>query len=96
MKKRNNYTGVFKAKVALEAIKEEKTASEIASLYQIHPQQIAKWKKQALEGLPHLMSDKRLSTSSSVDEDLVNQLYQHIGQLKVELDWLKKKSALLS
>jgi putative transposase len=75
--------------VALEAIKGYKTANEIAAEYGVHPTQIAQWKKQALDGLPDLFSTRRCDQSSS-DEALIASLYQHIGQLKVQVDWLEK------
>lgn len=89
-KQRKNYSSEFKVKVALEAIKGQKTLNEIASHYEVHPNQVTQWKKQALEGLPDLFSHRRLRLEKD-DELLKAQLYQQIGQLKVELDWLKKK-----
>ena len=80
--------------MALEAIRGERTVNELASLFQVHPSQIAAWKKQALEGLPQLFSDGRAKKQQG-EEDLKAQLYQEIGQLKVELDFLKKKSGLI-
>jgi len=94
MGKRRRHSGAFKAKVAVEAIRGERTVNELASLFQVHPSQIATWKKQALEGLPELFSDGRARREQGED-DLKAQLYQQIGQLKVELDFLKKKSGLL-
>ena len=75
-------------KVALEAIKGQKTANEIASEYRVHPTQIAQWKKQILNELPQLFAS--VGTREKTDEALIAVLYQEIGQLKVELDWLKK------
>ena len=88
------YEGTFKAKVALEAIKAEKTLSEIASEYGVHTTQIIKWKKRALEELPNIFNNKKESQDqqSSQKEE---ELYKQIGQLTVELDWVKKKSKLL-
>lgn len=94
-KQRKNYSSEFKVKVALEAIKGQKTLNEIASHYELHPNQVTQWKKQALEGLPELFSHRRLRLEKD-DETLKAQLYQQIGQLKVELDWLKKKVGLFS
>jgi len=87
---RKRFSGDFKTKVAVEAIKGHRTATEIAGEYGVHPNQITQWKKQALEGLPELLSDKRKKREMD-QEDLAAQLYQQIGRLKVELDWLKKK-----
>lgn len=94
MGKRRRHSGAFKAKVVLEAIRGERTVNELASLFQVHPSQIATWKKQALEGLPELFGDGRAKKQQGED-DLKAQLYQQIGQLKVELDFLKKKSGLI-
>jgi putative transposase len=93
-KERKRYDGTLKAKVAVEAIKGQRTINEIASAYGIHPHQVTQWKKQALEQLPELFSNGRVR-SQLADEELRDRLYQEIGQLKVELDWLKKKSGLL-
>ena len=76
-KARKQFTPAFKAKVALEAIKGERTASEIGRTFSIHPNLVGVWKRQALEGLPE----------EDVEKD---ELYRKIGQLKVELDWIKK------
>lgn len=92
---RNNYSAEFKTKVALAALKGDKTINEIASLYGVHPNQVMSWKKQAVEIMPDAFSGKRARVEKD-DEELKAQLYQQIGQLKVELDWLKKKAALFS
>lgn len=93
-KKRTTHKPEFKAKVALEAIKGMKTVSELASQYQVHPTQINAWKKQAVESLPG--NFRRGKSASPPDEQtLTAPLYEEIGRLKMELDWLKKKSALL-
>ena len=92
--KRRRYDAAFKAKVALEAIKGEVTISELSSRYQVHPNQISKWKKQLLEDLPSVFADGNRKREPE-SEELVRMLYEQIGQLKVELDWLKKKSKLL-
>jgi len=91
---RKRYPPSFKAKVALEAIKEHKTSAELASLYQVHPGQIRNWKAVVLKGLLDLFSDKRKSQDQST-ETLIAELYRQIGQQKVDLDWLKKKSGLV-
>jgi transposase-like protein len=92
-KQRKSYTAAFKAKVALEAIKGQRTTNEIASAYEVHPNQVTQWKKQAVSQLSEIFSNGR-ARADTAEEDLRNQLYQQIGQLKVELDWLKKKSGL--
>lgn len=95
MMKKNPHPPVFKAKVALEALKEEKTSAEIASQYQVHPSQIRAWKAEALKGLEVIFADQRRHQDEDKDQ-LIQELYRQIGQLKVELDWLKKKSGLLN
>ena len=91
---RTRYSAEFKAKVALEAIREQRTTNEIASAHGIHPSQLAQWKRKAVEGLPLVFSDKRVRDDKD-EEALRDRLYQQIGQLKVELDWLKKKSGMV-
>ncbi len=91
--KRRNHSAAFKAKVALEAVKGDKTIAELASQYEVHPTQIIQWKKQLLESLPDLFNNSPQKDRQKQDE-LTEHLYQQIGQLKVELDWLKKKSGL--
>jgi len=91
---RKRYSTELKMKVALEAIKGHKTANEIATEYAVHPTQIAQWKKQALDGLPEIFS-RRASEQQKNEEELIATLYQQIGQLKVQVDWLEKKSRVL-
>ena len=90
---RKRHSADFKAKVALEAIRGQKTINEIAAKYQVHPNLVTQWKKLALESLPQIFS---LPTrrADRQREELEANLYQQIGQLKVELDWLKKKAGL--
>ena len=90
---RKQYGPEIKAKVALLAIKGERTINEIATMYGVHPSMIANWKKQVLEEVPQLFTNRRSATVRA-QEDLTASLYQQIGQLKVELDWLKKKAEL--
>jgi putative transposase len=91
---RRRHSAEFKAKVSLEAIRGQRTANEIGSGYGVHPVQVAQWKKQALEELPQVFSDRR--TKAAHDEETLRaELYQQIGQLKVELDWVKKRAGLL-
>jgi transposase-like protein len=82
-----------KAKAALEAIKGQRTLNEIGSAYQVHPTQVVKWKKQLLDQAATLFADRRGRVEHS-DQQEKDRLYQQIGQLTVELDWVKKKSGL--
>jgi transposase-like protein len=88
--KRKRHSAEFKATVALAAAKEEKTLTELASEYGVHPNQITQWKKQLLETLPEIFSQGRKRDKED-QEALQAELYQQIGKLKVEVDWLKKK-----
>ena len=90
MEKRRHFSAEFKARVAREALKEQKTIAEIAAEYEVHPNQIALWKKQLLDALPDVFSRGRAGAAKR-EEKLKDRLYRQIGQLKVELDWLKKK-----
>ena len=91
---RKRYSPEFKAKVAMEALQEQKTLAEIASEHEVHTTQIINWKKELLSKAPEVFArdaGKQLKNA----EDKEAELYRQIGQLKVELDWLKKKSAQL-
>ncbi len=87
--KRKKHAAKFKTKVAVEAIKGIRTIPEIAVAYSVHPSQIHNWKKLALEGLPEVFETRKPKTQQ---EDISAKLFEEIGRLKVELDWLKKKS----
>ena len=91
---RKQHSPQFKARVVIEAIRGQKTLSQLASQFKVHPIQIAKWRKAALEQMPELFVDgrKRKLRSGETDD---NALYEEIGRLKVELDWLKKKVGML-
>ena len=91
---RKGHNGAFKAKVALEAVKGEKTLAQLSSEFGVHANQIGQWRKQLLKELPSLFSDRRTKHDRD-QEELVSELYRQIGQLKVELDWLKKTSHML-
>ncbi len=91
---RKKHDAAFKARVALEAVRGEKTVAQISSDYKVHGNQIRQWKKKLLEELPGIFKDRRKKADKE-NEELTAELYRQIGQLKVELDWLKKKSALL-
>ncbi len=86
---RKRYSAEEKTRVAVEAIKGQKTINELAAEYGVHPTQITQWKKQALEEMSTGFSGGR-ERRERTDEALVASLYQEIGQLKMEMDWLKK------
>ena len=88
--KRKSYSAKFKAKVALEAYREDKTAAELMSLYGLSSGQISTWKKSLISGATQLFEPKKAKVPD--EAALTNPLYQEIGRLKVELDWLKKKA----
>ena len=90
---RKHYSAEQKAKIALAAIKEQQTINEIASSFGVHPNQVSLWKKRLLSEAPLLFGSAQ-SGKSDDTEELQSRLYQEIGQLKVELDWLKKKSGI--
>ena len=93
-RKRRSLSGAFKAKVALAACRGDKTTAQLAAEYEVHANQIAAWKKQLLEGAAALFEDgrsKRRSEDAASDEEL----FEQIGRLKMEVEWLKKKAAEL-
>ena len=88
--KRKNHSTEFKAKVALEAVKGVHSLSELATRYKVHPTQITQWKRHLVENAPHVF--ERGGSGSTVDaEGLTAPLYQEIGRLKMEVDFLQKK-----
>jgi transposase-like protein len=90
--KRKRFTAEFKAKVALAAVRGDRTTGELASTFGVHANQVAQWKKQLVVGASSAFSGER--TSSDVDrEERESELYAQIGKLQVELNWLKKKVA---
>ena len=80
----------FKARVAIEAIRGDKTIAELSSVYEVHGNQVSQWKRDLLEAAPTVFQGKRKRRKQETDEGV---LYEEIGRLKVELDWLKKKVA---
>ena len=91
--KRNIFTGNQKAKVALEAVKGSKTINEIAQEFGVHPTQVNQWKKELIENASSLFEGKRRSKQVNAQSD-PERLYAKIGQLNMELDWLKKRSGI--
>ena len=96
MPKRKTFTASQKAAIVLESLREEKTVAQIASENGVHPNQIHKWKKQALENFQQLFEDDRKGekAQAALHENQVNELYSEIGKLSTQLNWLKKKSGL--
>jgi transposase len=93
-KKRRSFTPSFKAKIALEAVRETKTIAEIAQKNQLHQTQINLWKKQLLDNAEDVFQDGRSKEAKAVsDEPDLAELYEQIGRLKMQLEWLKKKVA---
>lgn len=93
--KRKHYSGQFKFKVALEAAKGKKTISELAGEIGVHPTQIGQWKRQLLEDGAEMFSQQNSRHAQAVEEEQA-ELYEQIGRLKMELEWLKKKAAQFS
>ncbi len=89
---RKVYDGAFKARIVLEVLRGEKTLSEVASEYGIHPNQITQWKKQVVALLPDMLSRKTKKTEKQ-EEELQNELFKQIGELKVENEFFKKNLA---
>jgi transposase-like protein len=90
---RKRYNAQEKARIVLEILKGELTQSQLTTKYGVHSTQIHNWKRQAFAAIINGFSDKRERRTQDQDE-LIEELYKQIGQLKVELDWLKKKSEL--
>ena len=88
-KKRKFHNAAFKVKVALEAVQERETINQIATRHEIHPNLVTQWKRQLLDSLPDCFSRKRHRDDK--EKTVNDELYQQIGKLKVENDWLKKK-----
>lgn len=93
MQKRRNYSASFKAKVSLSAIKGEMTLPELASKYDVHPNLISKWKQEAVKNLQGVFEGTVKSNSNHQKEE-TSKLYKKIGQLQVEVDFLKESSGL--
>jgi transposase-like protein len=91
-KRRNRYTPEFKAKVALAALKNEETVSELASRFGVHPTMINTWKRTLIEGASDILA--KVKKARKQTEAHMDNLYRQIGQLKVENDFLSKKLSL--
>ena len=93
-RQRKQYTGAFKGRIALEAIKGQRTVQELASAYEVHPNQVTTWKKHLITGASDIFSGarERRDLAEELEKD---ELYRQIGKLQVQLDWLQKKSGIL-
>lgn len=93
--KRKKFSNAIKAKVALMALKAQKTSSEIASEFGVHVTQVNRWKQQAINALPSAFGWKQGKALKAMENER-DRLFQQIGKLQVELDWLKKTTGHLS
>jgi len=91
-RKRKQYSSEFKAKVALAALKDDETVTQLAARYEVHPTMIHTWKRNLLEGAANIFDKGNKPDKQS--EAKVDELYRHIGQLKVERDFLSRKLSL--
>jgi transposase-like protein len=95
MSKRRTHSPEFKARVAMEAISGRKTLQEIAADHSIHPIQVSQWKKQMLDGASEVFTRGKRTQAKEDSQAKEADLFQQIGKLQMELEWLKKKSQLL-
>ena len=93
-RQRKQYTGAFKAKLALDAIKGQRTVQELATAHGVHPNQITTWKRQLLASAEDIFSGARERREVAGEQEK-DELYRQVGKLQVELDWLQKKSGIL-
>jgi len=94
-RRRRVFDGGFRAKVALAAVKGDKTLSELASQYEVHSTQVATWRKELIDRAAELFEDGRKRKQAAEEAVAAEELYAQIGRLKMEVEWLKKKSAQL-
>ena len=92
---RKKFEAGFKAKVALEAVKGEKTLAELSAQFGVHSNMIVRWKQEMLQKLPVLFDKKAERRENAEEAEKVDKLYKAVGELKMENDWLKKKLELL-
>jgi transposase-like protein len=92
---RRAFGGEFRAKVALAAVKGNKTLAELASFFAVHATQVSAWRKELVDRAAELFEDGRKRKAAAETEQSVEELYAQIGRLKMEVEWLKKKSAQL-
>lgn len=89
-REKRKFDASFKARVAIEAIKEQKTAAEIAAIYEISPMQVSTWKKEFIESSFKVFENKRVARLEKKNEEQMDVLYKKVGQLEIERDFLKK------
>lgn len=94
MKTRKSFDSDYKAKVALAALREDRTLAELSSQMGVNGNQISRWKRIAIDALPGIFADKKTNGRHPDQEALIAELYRKIGEIEVEKDWLKKKSSL--
>lgn len=94
MKKQKKYPPAFKARVALEALKEEKTIAQISAEYEVHSNLVSKWKKQLKDNITSVFEGRNKNSCELDSEQKVDSLYREIGKLQVHNEWLKKKLGL--
>lgn len=92
-KQRRRFDAAFKARVALEAVREHQSITELAQRFAVHPNQISAWKKQLREQSSQLF-ERETATASAEQQAVIDELLRKIGQYQMELEWLKKKSGL--
>jgi transposase len=93
LRKRREYGSALKGKVALEALKEGESISALASRFDVHPTLIGQWKKRVIEGVETLFTSEGAARRKKESEPDQAELYEQIGRLKMQLEWLKKKVA---
>ena len=94
IKQRKSYPSALKAKIGLEALKEEKTVNEIGQVYGVHPTQVSQWKRAIQEQAQSLFEGQKRGPKPAAEHQEPEKLFSEIGKLKMELDWLKKKSGI--
>jgi putative transposase len=94
--KRKRFQASFKAKVALAALRNDRTSSQLTSAFGVHATQIGLWKKQLMDGASEVFVDGRQAAVQADHEAREAELYEQIGRLQMELDWLKKKAATVA
>jgi len=93
-KKRRRFTAAFKARVVRAALREDKTLAVLASQFGVHANQITDWKRQVVEAMPDVFG-RRKAAEAKASEQHEARLYEQVGKLQVELEWLKKKARQL-